>query len=58
VKVASVDLYSTSTRAGQVVWQRSFASAETHRLRILVTGSKRPAATSRRVDIDAFLIVR
>ena len=58
VRVATIDLYASSRKTGIVVWSRSWRSTETHRLRIVVTGTKRAASTSTRVDIDAFAVVR
>jgi hypothetical protein len=58
VKVATIDLYAATRKPGIVVWSRSWKSTETHRLRIVVTGTKRSASTSTRVDVDAFLVLR
>jgi len=51
VKVATVDLYSTTARHQQVVWAGSWASATSRTITIRVLGtSGRP-----RVDLDAFV---
>jgi hypothetical protein len=57
-RVATIDLYATSTRAGRVVWSKVFATAGKHTVKIMVLGTKRAAATSKRVDIDAFVVLR
>ncbi len=58
VRVATIDLYASRVQPARVVWVRAFRSLETHTLRIVVTGTKRFASTSTRVDIDAFLVQR
>ncbi len=57
-KVATVDLYASSKHPARIVWSRTWGATETHRIRIVVTGTKRSASTSKRVDIDAFAILR
>jgi VCBS repeat-containing protein len=57
-RVATIDLYASSTKPGRIVWTRTFATSGAHAIRIVVTGSKRAAATSRRIDIDAFVVLR
>jgi len=53
-KVATVDLYAPSRRAAQLVWSGSFQPGS-HRLQVRGTGTKAPASTGVRVDVDAFL---
>ena len=51
----SVDLYSSATRNKVVVWATTLAVG-LHTIEVRVTGTKNPAATNTRVDIDAFLV--
>jgi hypothetical protein len=46
--------YGTSTRYRQLVYQVNWASAGTHRVKIVVVGT----GTHRRVDVDAFIVLR
>jgi hypothetical protein len=57
-KVATIDLYAASTQAGRIVWSKTFATSGKHTVKIVVLGAKRAAATSKRVDIDAFVVLR
>lgn len=57
-RVATIDLYAASTSAGRIVWSKAFAAAGKHTVKIVVTGTKRAAATSTRVDVDAFVVLR
>ena len=57
-RVTTLDLYATATQAGRIVWSKTFATSGKHTLKIIVTGTKRSAATSVRVDIDAFVVLR
>ena len=51
----AIDLYSSSTSTKRIVWATEVGPG-THTVQVRVTGTKNPAATSTRVDIDAFLI--
>ena len=53
--VATLDLYSRTTRAKQVIWSVSFPSAGKHTLALVALGSKNAKAKGTRVDLDAFL---
>ena len=56
-KVATIVLYAASASKKRLVWVNSEPlAAGTHTLEVRVTGTKRAAATSTRVDVDAFLI--
>jgi hypothetical protein len=56
-KVATVDLYAPSATKKRIAWVSSAPlSTGTHTLEIRVTGTRNAAATSTRVDVDAFLI--
>jgi alpha-tubulin suppressor-like RCC1 family protein len=57
-RVATIDLYAATTQAGRVVWSKVFATSGKHTVKIVVSGAKRAAATSTRVDIDAFVVLR
>jgi hypothetical protein len=54
-KVATVDLYSASSKPARVVWASGVLANVTHTLRVRVSGTKNPAASNVRVDADAFL---
>lgn len=57
VNVATVDLYSPTTLKKAVVWVPAASlAAGAHMLEVRVTGTKNPAATKKRVDVDAFLV--
>jgi hypothetical protein len=57
-RVATIDLYAAARQPAQVVWSKAWGSSETHTVKVRMTGTKRAASTSTRVDIDAFLLVR
>jgi hypothetical protein len=57
VRVATLDLYSASLRTGEIAWATRVAAGK-HTLEVRITGNKNAAATSSRVDIDAFLVWR
>jgi serine protease AprX len=54
-KVATVDLYSASSKPARVVWASGVLASTSHKLQVRVTGSKNAAASNVRVDDDAFL---
>jgi hypothetical protein len=54
VKVATVDLFSTTAATHVVVFARNGLSLGTHTIQVNVLGTKNAAATSSRIDIDAF----
>lgn len=57
VKVATVDLYSATMRTSDIAWAARVAAGK-QTLEVRITGTKNAAATSTRVDIDAFLVWR
>ena len=50
----TISTYATSTRFRQLVYQFSWSSAGTHRIRIVVSGTVHHP----RVDVDAFIVLR
>jgi hypothetical protein len=58
VRVATLDLYGRTTLAARVVLVRALTGTGTHTLEVRVLGARRRAATSPRVDIDAFVVLR
>lgn len=57
VRVARIDLYAPTSRVRQLVYAGNGLAAGQHILEIRPAG-KNPTATSARVDIDAFVILR
>ena len=57
-RVVAIGLYATSARAASIVWTANWGALETHRVQIVVLGTKRAASRSTRVDIDAFVVLR
>ena len=55
VKQKSVDLYSTSTKFQQVVYEVKGLPETPHTLRIVRTGTKNPSSNSTQILLDAFL---
>jgi len=55
--VGTVDLYAPTLQKARVMWADGLA-AGSHTLQVRVTGTKNPAATKTRVDVDAFLVWR
>ncbi len=53
--VETIDLYAASVQKARVTWAATVATG-THTLEFRVTGTKRPAASGTRVDVDAFLV--
>jgi serine protease AprX len=54
VRVATVDLYSSTLQTARVMWAGTVASGS-HTLQIRVTGTKNAASSGVRVDVDAFV---
>ena len=53
-RVATVDLYRTSTQYRVLAWQRTWSTTATRTVKLVVVGtSGRP-----RVDVDAFTLVK
>lgn len=57
VRVATVDAYAPSAQPRTVLFSTTVAPG-THRLEVRPLGSKRGAATDRRVDVDGFVVLR
>ena len=55
VKVATIDLYASTTQTARVVWSSGTIAGGSHSVRIRLTGTKNALSTGVRVDIDAFL---
>jgi hypothetical protein len=55
-KVATVDLYASSTQDRKVVFSRSLAPGD-HTLQIRVLGTKNASSSGRRMDVDAFIVM-
>jgi Chitobiase/beta-hexosaminidase C-terminal domain/Bacterial Ig-like domain len=59
VKVATVDLYSSTTQARRVVFQADGLSpAGSHTLQVAVLGTRNASSSSARVDVDAFVVLQ
>jgi hypothetical protein len=59
VRVKTVDLYASKKQARKVVFSRSnLDPAVSHTMTVQATGRKRPASTGKRVDVDAFVVLR
>jgi hypothetical protein len=50
----TISTYSTTTRYRQLVYQFSWSTAGTHRVKIIVSGT----AGHARVDVDAYVVLR
>ncbi len=58
-KVATVDLYSDSGKSRVIVFSRAgLDPSVTHALEVRALGTRNAAATSKRVDVDAFVVLR
>jgi hypothetical protein len=57
-KVATVDLFSPTTRQRQMVFVRNGLTPGQHTLEIRVLGTKSAASTGLRVDVDAFVVLQ
>jgi hypothetical protein len=58
VRVATIDLYSSSPQRRVVVFSTRFADGGDHRVEVRVAGTHHAASTGSRVDLDAFLVLR
>ncbi len=60
VKVATVNLYASSTQYRKVVLVRGLAydPDKRHTLKVYLPGTKPSASTGTRVDVDAFVVLR
>ncbi len=58
-KVATVDLYPNSAKGRMVVFSKAgLDPSVTHTLELRALGTRNAAATSKRVDVDAFVVLR
>jgi hypothetical protein len=55
VKVATVDLYSSSLQTARLIWASGTIAAGSHTVQIRVTGTKNASSSGVRVDVDAFI---
>ncbi|MDP8904628.1 MAG: S8 family serine peptidase [Chloroflexota bacterium] len=53
-KVATIDLYASSLQTSRVVWASGTLTAGSHTLQVRVTGTRNPASSGVRVDVDCF----
>jgi hypothetical protein len=51
----TVDLYSASPLARQIVFSKDVSPTTSHKLEVWVLGTNQSASTGKRVDVDAFL---
>ena len=56
--VATLDLYDADTLVRRVLYTTSFAGVGTHTVELRVTGTRNPLSTSRRVDLDAVVVLQ
>jgi subtilisin family serine protease len=54
-KVATVDLYAKASQPAYVAWSSGVLTNTSHTVSVRVTGTKNASATSKRVDVDAFI---
>jgi hypothetical protein len=57
VAVATIDLYSSSTKYRQVVYQKAFATPGSHTIEVRPTNTRNAASSGKRADFDAFLVM-
>jgi hypothetical protein len=57
-RVATIDLYARRSRTRQIVYAASFPSAGRHTIALQATGTKSRPSRSKRVDLDAFLVLK
>ncbi|MCW2639112.1 MAG: Fn3 associated [Dactylosporangium sp.] len=58
-RVATIDLYSPAEQPRQVVWSREGMATNTPQdVEVRVLGTRNPASTGNRVDVDGFLSLR
>jgi hypothetical protein len=57
-KAATIDLYSPTSTARQMVYTKSWSSSASHTLEVRVLGTKNASSTGKRVDVDAFVALR
>lgn len=58
VSTITLDLYRAGSLATrQITYRRNFRSSGQHTFEVRVLGTKNPASTGTRVDLDAFLTI-
>lgn len=57
-KVATVDLYSSTTQLRQVVFRKYWASSGGHTIQVKLLGTKNSSSTGTRVDIDDIITIK
>jgi hypothetical protein len=58
-RVATIDLYAPTEQPRQVVWSREgLPTNTTQSVEVRVLGTRNPASTANRVDVDGFLTMR
>lgn len=57
-RVATIDLYSASTRLREMAYAVRFPTAGTHTIEVRVLGQKNPLSGGKRVDLDAIVVTR
>jgi hypothetical protein len=57
-KAATVDLYSPNVVARPVVFSEALPDSGSHTLEIRVLGTKNSSSSGKRVDVDAFVVLR
>lgn len=58
VQVATIDLYSASTRVREVVYAQQFSAAGQHTIEVRVLAKKNALSSGKRVDVDAIVVTR
>jgi subtilisin family serine protease len=58
VKVATVDLYSSSAQPRKMMFTKSWSSSDSHTLEVRATDTKNASSSGKRVDVDAFVALR
>jgi hypothetical protein len=57
-KAATVDLYSANARTRQIVFRKAWSSSGRHKIEVRALGTKNAASSAKRVDLDAFVVLR
>jgi hypothetical protein len=57
-KAATVDLYSANARTRQIVFEKTWSSSAQHTIEVRALGTKNAASGAKRVDLDAFVVLR
>jgi hypothetical protein len=57
-KVATVDLYAATAQPRKMVFTKSWSTSASHTLEVRVLGTKNTSSSGKRVDVDAFVVLR